>query len=67
MPQLKARLIAKGYAHIYEVDYVDTFSSVAKITTIRLVTFIIAFQHWPLHQFDTKNASLHDDLQKRSI
>ena len=30
---LKARLAAKGYSHVYELDYVDTISSVTKMTS----------------------------------
>ena len=33
---LKACLVAKGYVHTYGVDYSNTFSSVAKLTSIWL-------------------------------
>ena len=34
--RLKARLVAKGYAHTYGVYYADTFSPLAKLTSIHL-------------------------------
>ena len=40
--RLKACLVAKGYAQTYGVDYSDTFSLVAKLTSIRLFISLVA-------------------------
>ena len=60
--RLKARLIAKGYAQTYGVDYSDTFFPVAKLSFIRLFISLAATHGWDLHQLDIKNAFLHGDL-----
>ena len=62
--RLKARLVAKGYAQTYGVDYSDTFSPVAKMTSIRLFISLATTHNWDLHQLDIKNAILHGDLQE---
>ena len=60
--RLKARLVAKGYSQIYGVDYSDTFSPVAKMTSVWLFISLAATHNWDLHQLVIKNVFLHGDL-----
>ena len=60
--RLKARLDAKGYAQIYGMDYSDTFSLVAKLTSIQLFIPLASTHGWDLHQLNIKNVFLHGVL-----
>jgi hypothetical protein len=58
----KSRLVAKGYAQTYGIDYEKTYSLVAKMTTIRAIIAMATTKGWSLHQMDVKNVFLHGDL-----
>ncbi len=64
MSRYKARLVAKGYAQTYGIDYEETYSRVAKMTTVRAIIAMAAAKGWSLHQMDVKNVFLHGYLHE---
>lgn len=55
-------MIAKCYTQQEVLDFFDTFSQVAKITSIWLLLAMSAIKDWQIHQLDVNSAFLHSEL-----
>jgi hypothetical protein len=62
--RLKVQLVAKGYMQTYGVDYLETFSPVAHLNSVRILLSVAVSCSWPLYQLDIKNTFLHGDLKE---
>jgi hypothetical protein len=64
LEKYKARLVAKGFTQQPGVDFVDTYSPVAKFTSVRIIMSIVAKMDLELHQLDVKTAFLNGELKE---
>lgn len=60
----KARLAAKGYKQQAGIDYFDTFSTVTKLVSVKLMLSLSAAKGWFLNHLDINNAFLYGDLDE---
>jgi hypothetical protein len=55
----KACFVAQGFSQVEGVDYDETFASVARYTSIKLVISIATEMGWKIHHMDVKTAFLN--------
>ncbi|KAH9751450.1 hypothetical protein KPL71_014302 [Citrus sinensis] len=60
----KARLVAEGFTQKEEIDYEETFSTVAMLKSIRILLSIAAVLDYEIWQMDVKTAFLNGHLEE---
>ena len=62
--KFKARLVVKGYRQREGLDYFDTYSTVIRITSIRILVALAAVYGLEIHQMNVKTAFLNGELEE---
>ena len=60
----KARFVGRGFEQIHGVDFDETFASVVKQPSYRILFALQAMLGWKCHQMDVKTAFLHGDVDE---
>ena len=58
-PVYKARFVAKGFSQVEGIDYLNTYSPTAKMTTVRMTIQYAVQNEMIIHQLDVKTAYLN--------
>ena len=62
--RFKARLVARGFTQVFGTDYLDTYTPVTRLETIRLLFALAVENDWEIRQIDVKTAYLNGDLDE---
>jgi hypothetical protein len=60
----KSQLVAKGYSQVERIDFGDIFSYIAKLTSIRLLLYVVVAFDFEVEHMDVKKTFLHGDLEE---
>ena len=63
----KARLVVQGFRQIFGTDYLETYASVGRYESVRLLLAVAAAKGLHLLQFDVKTAFLHGQLDGSTL
>ncbi|GJZ85618.1 zinc finger, CCHC-type containing protein [Tanacetum coccineum] len=62
--KFKERLVIQGFKQKSGIDYFDTYATVTRISTIRLLIAIASIHNLIIHQMDVKTAFLNGELDE---
>jgi hypothetical protein len=60
----KARFVARGFSQREGIDYEETFSPVARYTSIMTILSLAAMMKWKVHQMDVKTIFLNGEIKE---
>jgi hypothetical protein len=60
----KARFVARGFSQKEGIDYEETFTPVARYTSIKTIISLAAKMTWKLHQMDVKTSFLNGVIEE---
>jgi hypothetical protein len=60
----KARFVARGFSQKEGIEYEETFSPVARYTSIRTIIALVAKMKWKLHHMDVKTTFLNGVIEE---
>ena len=63
MQRFKARLIARGFSQIYDIDYDETFALTVRINTLRAMLTLITIKNLETKQVDVNNVFIESTLK----
>jgi hypothetical protein len=61
----KEIFVARGFTHKEVIDYEETFSLVARYTSIRTIIALALILGWKLHQMDVKTTFLNGKIEQK--
>jgi hypothetical protein len=64
MEKYKARFVARGFSQIEGIDYGETFSLVARYSSIRSILALSAQMGWHIHHMDVKTRFLNGIIEE---
>ena len=64
LDKFKARLVARGFTQIKDIDYTDTFAPVAHMASVRVIMALICLLGMTMDHMDVSTAFLNGNLEE---
>ena len=58
------RFVARGFSQKEGIDYDETFTFVARYTSVRVVIVIVVAKGWKIHEMDVKTAFMNGTIEE---